>query len=275
MVLRRLAVFVGYFTMHAAMAVAAVDMDQSTVLGAIDSLVAKSLVAPRPLGAMMRYRLLDTTRAYAIDIGAETSEFAALASRHANYYRDWLEQAKDHWPTMSNAAERQPYLSGLHNVRAALDWCFGINGDLKLGIALAAAAAHFFLALSLPTECHRWSERAILALDDSTSGAKDEMLLQAALGMSLMFTRGMNDAARLALLRSLAIAEERKDAVNQLQLLGPLHMFHLRMGDYKSTLRYAERSAVVSNGMENPKEINLSHSLLGIAHHCLCPRVQE
>ena len=58
-----------------------------------------------------------------------------------------------------------PHLAGLDNVRAALDWCFGANGDARIGIGLAAAAAPVFLAMSLLPECHRWSERAIVALD--------------------------------------------------------------------------------------------------------------
>ena len=61
MVLRRLAVFVGHFTLDAALAVATSEsLDQAAVFSAIDSLVAKSMVAARPIGAMMRYRLLDT-----------------------------------------------------------------------------------------------------------------------------------------------------------------------------------------------------------------------
>src|SRR5215470_16233691 len=60
-VLRRLAVFVGHFTLDAALAVATShDIDQSQVLGAIDRLVGKSMIATRPIGAMIRYRLLDT-----------------------------------------------------------------------------------------------------------------------------------------------------------------------------------------------------------------------
>src|SRR4029077_5741378 len=67
-VLRRLAVFVGHFTLDAALEVASsATLDQSVVRGAMDSLVAKSMVATRPIGAMVRYRLLDTTRAYALD----------------------------------------------------------------------------------------------------------------------------------------------------------------------------------------------------------------
>ncbi len=270
MVLRRLAVFVGYFTIHAALAVVTDDTaGQSLVFGAIDSLVAKSLVAPRPLGAMMRYRLLETTRDYALAVSADDSERSGAAARHAKYYRQWLEQIRAEWPAFSNAVERQHCLAGLHNVRAALEWCFGVNGDVQIGIPLAAAAAHVFLALSLPAECHRWAERAIQALNDRSRGGREEMLLQAALGMSLMFTRGMSEMAHTALLGSLAIAEHREDALNQLQLLAPLHMFHLRMGDYKTTLHYATRSATLSATLADPNPTKLSQTLLGITHHLI------
>jgi hypothetical protein len=61
------------------------------------------------------------------------------------------------------------------------------------------------------------------------------MHLQAAQGVSLMFTRGNSEAARVALNQSLAIAQQRRDAPNQLQLLSLLHMFHHRIGDFKTS----------------------------------------
>jgi hypothetical protein len=80
-----------------------------------------------------------------------------------------------------------------------LEWCFGPGGDGKIGVELAAAAAPVLLAMSLLPECHRWSERALLALDDGSRGGREEMHLQASLGLSLMFTRGHDDAACAAL----------------------------------------------------------------------------
>ena len=161
-------IFVGHFTLDAALeVVASADLDRSTVFGAIDSLVAKSMVATRPIGAMMRYRLLDTTRAYALEIEVDDAERADLAARHAAYYRRWLEQFGADWPTLSTGTERAPHFAALNNVRAALEWCFGAEGNVEIGVGLAAAAAPVFLAMSLMSECHRWSERAMLALDDA------------------------------------------------------------------------------------------------------------
>src|ERR1700722_11139071 len=108
--LRRLAVFVGHFTLDAALeVVTSATLDRSNVLSAVDSLVAKSIVATSPLGAMMRYRLLDTPRAYVLESDIGDVEAADLAVRHAAYYRRWLEQAGTEWSGLTSGAERTPH----------------------------------------------------------------------------------------------------------------------------------------------------------------------
>ncbi|MDD1537069.1 MULTISPECIES: ATP-binding protein [unclassified Bradyrhizobium] len=265
LVLRRLAVFAGHFTIDAALEVVPDQrVDHARLFDAIDGLVAKSMVAPRPIGAMMRYRLLDTTRAYLLEIEPDD---AALAARHATYYRRWLEQAGMTWATVPSPDERAAHFSALHNVRAALDWCFGANGDPGIGIALAAAAAPIFLAMSLLIECRRWSERALLALAPSARGSSEEMHIQAALGLTLMFTRGGSEAARGALSQSLAIAEAHGDDINRLQLLGRMHIFHERMGEFDAALGYARESLAVARSLGDPASVALAHSLLGVSLH--------
>jgi predicted ATPase/DNA-binding winged helix-turn-helix (wHTH) protein len=263
-VLRRLAIFVGLFTLDAALAVASSkELDQAEVFAAINSLVAKSMVATRPQGAMVRYRLLDTTRAYARDINVDENERTELAIRHARYYRQWLEQATTEWSNMMSGAERVPYFSGINNVRVALEWCFGAGSDSRTGVALAAAAAPIFLAMSLLPECYQWSERALLALDDAMRGNSEEMHLQAGLGISSMHLHGENERARKALNRSLEIAEEQHDAANEAGLLGMLHMFHFRGGDFTTALHFAKRCRSLATSIEDPAAIALAHSILG------------
>jgi len=264
LVLRRLAIFVGHFTLDAALAVATSEMlDQPTVFAAIDSLVAKSMVAPRPVGAMMRYRLLDTTRAYALDIRIGESEAADLAIRHATYYRQWLEQSGTEWSSLASGTEQVPHFAGLNNARAALEWCFGENGNAEVGVSLAAAAAPVFLMMSLLVECHRWSERALLALTDARRGGAEEMHLRASFGIASMHIHGENDIARASLDRSLVIAEEHGDALNEAGLLGMLHMFHFRGGDFGIALHYAERCRTVAGSVDDAAATALAHSILG------------
>ncbi len=263
-VLRRLAIFVGHFTLDAALEVASsAALDRSVVVGAMDSLVAKSMVATRPIGATMRYRLLDTTRAYALDIGIDPAELARLTERHAAYYRRWLEQNGSEWSNLSTGTERSAHFAALNNVRAALEWCFGPNGDIGKGVSLAAAATPVFLAMSLLPECQGWSERALRALDESTRGGSSDMLLQACLGISSMHMHGQSDAARAALERSLALAETSGDVVNQVAVLGMITIFHSRGGDFKTALHYAKLGSAAAGASKDSTAAALAHSILG------------
>src|SRR5712691_9587786 len=91
---RALGVFAGGITVEAA---AAATFDAAhTPCEAIDQLadlVAKSLVVADVSGAEPRFRLLDTTRAYAIEALDESGEREQVAHRHAEYYRELLEIA--------------------------------------------------------------------------------------------------------------------------------------------------------------------------------------
>jgi predicted ATPase/DNA-binding winged helix-turn-helix (wHTH) protein len=267
--LRHLAIFLGGFTLEAATAIVSEGETASSILEGIASLVAKSLVTLDVSASPTRWRLLETIRAYALDRLAENGGQDAVARRHAEYYRRLFQCSAGESETRPAAEWLAAYGLDINNVRAALEWCFGINGNMQIGIGLAAAAASAFLAMSLVTECHRWSERAILALDDATRSGSEEMHLLAALGMSLMLAHGQREAARAALNRSLVIAEERSDDLNQVRLLAMLHMFHLRAGDFKTASRYAMRSSTVARTIEGPAALALAQSLLGGALHLI------
>jgi predicted ATPase/DNA-binding winged helix-turn-helix (wHTH) protein len=266
LVLRRLCVFVGHFAMDAALAVVtSPTVDQTLVFAAIDSLVAKSMVAIRPIGAMMRYRLLDTTRDYVLEASIAAVELDELAVRHARYFQRWLEQTSAEGSSLSAGLERTPHFANLNNVRAALEWCFGKGGNTAVGVGLAAAAAPVLLGMSLLTECHRWSERAINGLGNGMLGGREEMYLQEALGVSLMFTSGMNEAASAALNRSLEIAERLGNVHSQLRLLCSLHMFHARVGDFNTALQHAKRNSALAATLGDPTAVAVSQCVLGMA----------
>jgi predicted ATPase/DNA-binding winged helix-turn-helix (wHTH) protein len=103
--LLRLAVFAGSFDLVAASAVAtSPELSGAAIIEGLSSLVAKSLVAAEAVGTVTRYRLLDTTRVYALEKLGETDEREGLARQHAEYYRDVFERAEVEWkarPTTS------------------------------------------------------------------------------------------------------------------------------------------------------------------------------
>jgi len=227
------------------------------------------MVATLPAGAMVHYRLLATTRAYVLEIDVEDADLVDLTARHATHFRRWLEQDGSKWLNLTDTTERAHHLASLGNVRAALEWCFDpdskskTGGNVQIGVQLAAAAAPVFSAMSLLSECHRWSERAILALSDAMRGGPEEMRLQMALGTSLMFTRGVIEEAGVALNRSLAIADEHGDGADQLRLLSPLHMFHHQTGRLEAALHDAKRASGLAATLADPIAIAVAHTLLG------------
>ena len=95
-ILRRLAIFAGAFSLEAAGAVAASpESHRRQVIDGLSNLVTKSLVAAEVEGTVRdRYRLLDTTRAYALEKLDESGERQWMARRHAEYYRASLNAGK-------------------------------------------------------------------------------------------------------------------------------------------------------------------------------------
>jgi predicted ATPase/DNA-binding winged helix-turn-helix (wHTH) protein len=260
-VLRRLSVFASTFTLEAAQAVS--GDDNALVVPALANLVAKSLVAVVCDGGKARYRLLDTTRAYMSEKLFASGEYEEIARHHAIYYRELLDSL-----ARSPAAGAEGYSEHLANVRAALDWGFSARGEIELGIALAVSSAQLFLELSLLTECHRWTHRAIAALGE-TRGTQTELILQSALGLSLMFIKGNSDEARAALTRGIALAEQLNDVASQLRLLVRLHFFTERIGDFRAALALAQRGQQVAQDLGDPQGVAAAHSMLGSSHHIM------
>jgi predicted ATPase/DNA-binding winged helix-turn-helix (wHTH) protein len=85
-VFRRIAPFVGHFTLEGARYVAGeLGAGAGEIFDAIAGLVEKSLMATRTDDAQAQYRLLDTTRAYALEKLEEHAEVDVVLRRHAQY----------------------------------------------------------------------------------------------------------------------------------------------------------------------------------------------
>ncbi|WP_407178659.1 ATP-binding protein [Bradyrhizobium sp. STM 3562] len=268
--LRRLSVFTGPFTLEAALAVARGDgIGEPEAVEAIANLVAKSLISLPSAAQPIRYRLLDTTRTFAAEKLIESGEAIKASRNHAIYFRDLLASISNGSDGLSPAVSFAPYADHLANIRAALDWSFSDHGDRAIAIALAAAAAPFFLELSLLTECHRWTQQAIAAADAASVTRRDEMVLQAALGASLMFTRGNGEEVRIAFNRSLELAQALEDAHWQLCLLREFHIYLTRIGDFQGALRVGERGEAVAKPLNDPAATRTAEWMLGVAHHLI------
>jgi tetratricopeptide (TPR) repeat protein len=169
-VLRRLAIFPGSFTLAAASSIASDEaIDEFAVIDLVSQLVARSLVIADTEDAGARYRLLETTRAYALEKLAEAGEGGAIERRHAQYFRGLFDRAPDDWMRMSDAKWSAIYGSERDNIRAALDWAFRDGGDPAIGIALAGASGPIWTKLLLLREGQRRLEAAVAQVGPQTA----------------------------------------------------------------------------------------------------------
>jgi len=269
--LRRLAVFAGPFSLEAAAVIAASrELAVPDLIEGLLGLVAKSLVVAGSEDAAARYRLLDTTRAYALERLEESGERDQQARRHAEFYRDLFIRAEAHAATRPTDEWLADYIPTMDNLRAVLDWAFSATGDASIGVALTAAAVPLWMHLSLMEECRRRVERALAA---SASGpdrdARSEMQLQAALAASLMYTRGAVSEVVAAGTKALEAAEDLGDAEYQLRSLFGLWSFRINSGEQRVGLKLAQRFHAIAAEGSDPNDGLIGERMIGTSQYFL------
>ena len=267
--LRRLAVMAGSFSLHAAASIAAgPELADGDVVECLANLVSKSLISVDLGGAATSYRLLETTRAYAAEKLAEAGEVERLARRHAEYHRDLFERAHAEWHAQPTAEWLATYGPALDDLRAALDWAFASGGDATLGVALTIAAVPLWFQRTLLGECRTRVERALSTLAATPDrDARAEMQLQAALGWSLMGTTAPEPETGAAWAAALQLAEDLEDTDHQLRALWGLWCSHLYSGRPREAVQLAEKFRAAAMKASDPADPLIGDRLMGAALH--------
>jgi tetratricopeptide (TPR) repeat protein len=203
---RRLAVFVGGFTLQAAATLAeggAGSLDGRSVssssevplhiLNGAAKLVQNSLVqrTERPEGEA-RFSMLETIREYGLEQAEIRGELDGLRRRHATYCLALAEEGE----RQAGGSRQAEWLSRFDdehaNFRAALAWSFGRGGDdAELGARLAAALWVFWFRRVYLREGTRWIQQALAA-----SGQAAPPLRAKLLNANGSFARMLGDFAR-------------------------------------------------------------------------------
>ena len=163
----RLGIFAGGFSLAAARVVCCGDaLDEIDILDLLSSLTDKSLVVADTAGEHGRYRLLESTRAYALEKLAAGGERERFARRHAEYFHDQVQESDKHYDTqligwLASAAGE------LDNYRAALEWALADGHDAVLGGVVAGALERLWLDGGLAAEGRYWIGRAQAGLSES------------------------------------------------------------------------------------------------------------
>jgi predicted ATPase/DNA-binding winged helix-turn-helix (wHTH) protein len=271
-VFRRLSVFAGALSLEAAVAVCVDDagLAATDVADALFSLVSKSLLSAVIDGPTRRFRMLDTTRSYALAKLAEGGDEPAARLRHAEYYLDVLKRAEAVASSQPIAEWLADYAIEIGNLRAALDWAFSPRGDESMGTALTAAAVPLWMGLSLLEECRSRVKQALAALGTGGTGnPREEMRLHAALGASTPEAHEMGKA----LTKALEIAENVGDLEYQLRALRGLYFYHTGRNRYRDALPFAQRFHDLAARGADPGDQLFGERIVGVAEHFLGDQV--
>ncbi len=254
MLLRRLSVFAGAFSLESACAIAADKGNpRAQCTQGVANLVAKSLVAIERGELGTQYRLLDTTRRYALERLEESGEREALRQRHAEHLLVLAERAETEWKIRPTDQWLAEYGSKVDDIRLALGWAFSTaNRSLALGVALTVAAIPFWEHLSLVEECRARLEAALETSLADTRSLRDEMKLHLALGTALFHTRGPVPEVKAAWATALGCAETLGDIEFQMSCLWGLCDYATWTGDHRTTLATAEKIRKLADTSGDP-----------------------
>ena len=238
---RRLALFVGGFSLEATEAVAGNGEELAPIRSTFEdlaSLVSQNLLIQDTAADQSRFRMLETIREFGLERLEATGETAVLRRRHAAWCLALAEEAE---PELVRE-EQGEWFSRLEveqdNMRAALGWSL-THREAELGLRLAAALWRYWSARGDLREGYGWLERALANGNRAPAAARGKALQ--CLG-NLAIDLGDYAAARAHYDASLAIRRLHGDPSEIAEPLNGLGLLAFHCGDYAEAQRFHEES---------------------------------
>ena len=260
--LARLSVFAGGWTIAAAEAIAAGDqISKDDFVFVLIQLVEKSLVVADEDGD--RYRLLETVREYAKSKLLESSGAEGVRQRHRDFFLALAEEPQDkNW-----SGDRSAWLLQLEqehdNLRSALDWCL-IDSGSSSGLRFCWALVGFWWPRGHFSEGRQWCAR-ILAESGGQAQTRERANALIAAGV-LAYFQSDYSAARAAYEESLAIQRHLDDRRGISFSLGNLGLVACDQRDYVSARALHTESLAIQRELGDRKGVaNSLNNLANVA----------
>ncbi|MFK4083080.1 BTAD domain-containing putative transcriptional regulator [Kribbella sp. NPDC020789] len=181
-VARRLSLFSGGATLEAAEQVCSDDdLPPEAVLGVLASLVDKSLVEAVAGERSVRYRMLETVRAYGAEQLAAAGERDRFRAAHTTYFRRLLRQASPNLRTGAQVAWiarlQADHDNLLDALRSAID-----SGSARDAVQMVSVLAEFWNMSGRPSEAVGWMRAALAVPGPSVPVERAITLMMLAFG---------------------------------------------------------------------------------------------
>lgn len=226
-ILRFAAIFARDFALDDIVAIlSSSGLDTADVVAGIESLVAKSFVLADLSRGSRRYRLFESSRSYALtrlDAGGERDR-AHVA--HASHILTIVERAEEEWHWRARDDWSAHYGPRVDDLRRAVAWAFGVNGDRTIGIRLTVAAIPLWEALGAANECESRVKEALGVADGLAScDVRLRMKLAWRHAWALTWSAPKMSAAGAPWIECLRLSREAGDSEYELRALWALAVY--------------------------------------------------
>jgi predicted ATPase/DNA-binding winged helix-turn-helix (wHTH) protein len=269
LILRRLSVFKGPFTLDSAVDLAARQgLDAEAVVDGVMALTDKSLITIDTGEHAVRYHLLHTTRAYAFDRLSRTDEVADICGWHAECVAKFFRRAEVDWGRTSRSTWVSKYCYAIDDVRSAIDWSFSPSGDATLGVALTVASVPFGYQLALIEEFrdrvkHALAHVAKLPVPQAVVKSR----LTSALKMMNRYTREGEYAGEPSHLSAVETSEAVGIAKYQVGPILQKTICQIEDGNYRAAVGTAKTLSTVAKEIDDPLAMLIADRVLAQAQH--------
>ena len=266
-VLNRLSIFADGFSFESAQAVlSSAQIGPDRVAACLINLINKSLVSPCNVAGRIRYRLLETTRAYAREKLLASGELHELSRRHACYYLAVFRQSEREAESRADIDWNVAYGPHLEDLRAAVSWGLADEGDSETAVDLTVASVPLSMRLGLIEECLARVNASLGWIEGQAMGADErQMKLYAARGACLLYQTAKMETG-VAFKAALELAETLGNVEYQMRGIWGCWSFSYLNGLYADTLTFAHRFKKLAAASQHVSDHLVANRLIGSAH---------
>jgi len=266
-VLRRLAVFAGEFSLDAAALVAGDErLNAVTVTDGVSDLVRKSLLMQSRKDGTSAFRMLDSTRLYALEKLEAAGEVRRVRDLHVHYLCDVLRQAETAWTMTAVPVWTTTYDRFIDDIRAALSWSFGPTGDDESGVVLTSLALPLAMLLGLHDE---FRERMFVAIERASNLKNPLIVSELRLHLARpSLTYNVGQRVDVTLKRAVELAELTGKDRHRMEPLVQISSIHVSLGQYEAAVANGARALALAHGCGDEFAVlSASRAMAQAAHY--------
>jgi len=265
---RRLAVFVGGYTLEAAEAVCVLPGEEkNNFFEGIASLLDKSLVQRTPEDGEQRLIMLETIREYGLERLAISGELELIQRAHVDYYLRFSEKAEPELRGPQQALWLKRLEQEHDNLRAAMHWTLeggdvgqSTRDEIEMALRFGGALRGFWVIHGHHNEGRAFLERTLMVSEGIALDVRAKAL-QVAASLAVYqvdYVRGESLCHK-----SLSLCRERGDTVGTAYSLHLLGTLSWQRGDFAVARSLMEESLALYREIGNKENIAYSLYTLG------------